>query len=244
MILSGIRYGADIAAAAADHQLDPALLAAVAAQESGGPGSSSGTNVVGADGHGRGVFQIDDRSWAFARTSAVMDPAKNADMAASILQDNLQRYGGNVKQALSAYNTGSPNATGTLTTWGDGQTLGYAASVMRHYADIARQQQPQALADSRETAAGVNALAALGAAQAAPAPAPTTAAREGASAASAPAFSQTALPQLPPPLSQPAPVPAGSQAQAAATVGAQADDDEANLVDGGDVFDTAADADG
>jgi len=70
MDFSGIRYGAQIAAAAARHDVDPRLLAAIAAQETGGPGSNSGNNVVGDGGHGRGVFQIDDRSWAFARTPA------------------------------------------------------------------------------------------------------------------------------------------------------------------------------
>jgi len=128
-----VRFGAQIAAAAVAHHLDPRLLAAVAAQETGGPGVNSGRNVVGDGGHGRGVFQIDDRYWGFARTPQAMDPAKNAEMAATILADNLHLYGGDVRAALSAYNAGSPKATGTLTTWGDGARLGYAASVMRHY---------------------------------------------------------------------------------------------------------------
>jgi hypothetical protein len=161
--LGGIRYGAQIAQAARSHGLDPKLLAAVAAQETGGPGASSGNNIVGDGGHGHGVFQIDDRTWSFASTPAAMDPGKNADAAASILQDDLNRYGGNVKAALSAYNSGSPTAAGTTTTWGDGQTLGYADSVMRHYADLGG--DPSALvADNRDTTTGVNALATLGAA--------------------------------------------------------------------------------
>ena len=49
--LSGIRYGSEIAGAARAHGLDPALLAAVAAQETGGPGSNSGANVVGDGGN-------------------------------------------------------------------------------------------------------------------------------------------------------------------------------------------------
>lgn len=132
-----VRFGAQIAQAAAAHHLDPRLLAAVAAQESGGPGSDSGRNVVGDGGHGHGLFQIDDRTWAFARTPAAMDPAKNADAAATILADDLARSGGDVRAALSRYNTGSPDAVGTETTWGDGATLGYADSVLRHYATLA-----------------------------------------------------------------------------------------------------------
>jgi hypothetical protein len=178
--LGGIRYGAQIAQAARSHGLDPKLLAAVAAQETGGPGTSSGNNIVGDGGHGHGVFQIDDRTWSFAATPAAMDPAKNADAAASILQDDLSRYGGNVKAALSAYNSGSPTGTGTTTTWGDGQTLGYADSVMRHYAALGG--DPSALvADNRDASTGVNALATLGAAIPAAAPAASSTASAGGS---------------------------------------------------------------
>ncbi len=159
--LGGIRFSAQISSAAAAHGLDPKLLAAVAAQETGGPGSNSGNNIIGDGGHGHGLFQLDDRTWAFANSSAAMDPAANANAAAGILQDDLARYGGNVQAALSAYNSGSPTATGTTTTWGDGATLGYADSVMRHYAALGG-DPAQLLADSRETSGSVNALAALG----------------------------------------------------------------------------------
>ncbi|MEA2665771.1 MAG: hypothetical protein QOI11_2715 [Candidatus Eremiobacteraeota bacterium] len=131
-----VAFGAQIAAAASRHGLDPRLLAAVAAQETGGPGADSGRNVVGDGGHGRGLFQIDDRWHAFARDPAAMDPARNADYAAGLLRSNLHRYGGNVRAALSAYNAGSPTAPGTRTDWGDGRPLAYADSVLRHYARL------------------------------------------------------------------------------------------------------------
>jgi hypothetical protein len=132
----GVAYAAQIAAAARRHGVDPELLAAVAAQETGGPGSNAGPNVVGDGGHGRGVFQIDDRWHAFATTPAAMDPAKNADYAAGMLHDLLGQYGGDAHRALSAYNAGSPDARGTTTRWGDGRSLGYADSVLRHYRDL------------------------------------------------------------------------------------------------------------
>jgi hypothetical protein len=132
----GVAYAPQIAAAAARHGLDPELLAAVAAQETGGPGANAGRNVVGDGGHGRGLFQIDDRWHSFAKTAAAMDPGRNANYAAGMLSGLLQRYGGNVKAALSAYNAGSPDATGTTTTWGDGKRLGYADSVLRHYSQL------------------------------------------------------------------------------------------------------------
>jgi hypothetical protein len=135
--LTGIRFGAEIAGAARAHHLDPVLLAALAAQETGGPGSDSGRNITGDGGHGHGLFQIDDRYHAFARSPAAADPARNAEYAAGMLQGLLERYGGDERRALSAYNAGSPSAPGTQTTWGDGRRLGYADSVLRHYAGIA-----------------------------------------------------------------------------------------------------------
>ena len=132
---AGVAYAPQIAAAAARYDLDPRLLAAVAAQETGGPGSNAGRNVIGDGGHGHGLFQIDDRWHAFASTAEAMNPAANAQYAAGMLHELIGRYG-NVREALSAYNAGSPNATGTQTEWPDGQRLGYADSVMRHYGEI------------------------------------------------------------------------------------------------------------
>src|ERR1700736_5736957 len=130
-----VAFGAQIAAAATRHHLEPRLLAAVAAQETGGPGADSGRNVVGDGGHGHGVFQIDDRWHAFARSPAAMDPARNADYAAGLLASTRPRSG-DPRPALSAYNAGSPAAAGTRPDWGDGRPLGYADSVFRHYARL------------------------------------------------------------------------------------------------------------
>jgi len=164
--LVGIRFGEQIEAAAKAHGLEPRFLAAVAAQETGGPGSRSGSNVVGDHGHGRGLFQIDDRYHAFARTSAAMDPAKNSDYAAGMLSGLLQRYHGDARAALSAYNSGSPSATGTVTTWADGAKLGYAESVLRHYASLggdAAAVGSELAANRADTAAAAGALAGLAA---------------------------------------------------------------------------------
>lgn len=150
----GVAYAADIAAAAERHHVDPVLLAAVAAQETGGPGSNAGRNVVGDGGHGRGVFQIDDRYHAFARGGCAMDPAANADYAAGMIAGLLSRYGGNVRKALSAYNAGSPDARGTLTDWGGGQQVDYADSVLRHYGAIER-------SNSKENTMGLNIISGL-----------------------------------------------------------------------------------
>jgi len=151
-----VAFGTQITAAATRHNLDPRLLAAVAAQETGGPGSNSGRNVVGDGGHGHGLFQIDDRWHAFASTPAAMDPAQNADYAAGMLSGNLQRYHGDVRAALTAYNTGSATGTGTTTDWGDGKPIGYADSVLRHYAALGG-----GTTDARDSASAVNGLQSL-----------------------------------------------------------------------------------
>ncbi|MBV8067354.1 MAG: transglycosylase SLT domain-containing protein [Candidatus Eremiobacteraeota bacterium] len=155
----GVAYAPQIAAAARRHALDPELLAAVAAQETGGPDTNAGRNVVGDGGHGHGIFQIDDRWHSFAQTTVALDPAKNADYAAGMLSGLLERYGGNVHDALSAYNAGSPNAAGTRTRWSDGSDLAYADSVMRHYQRLSGQSpHAGAIAESGETIASVGAL--------------------------------------------------------------------------------------
>jgi Transglycosylase SLT domain len=158
----GVAFAPEITGAARRHALDPELLAAVAAQETGGPDTNAGRNVVGDGGHGHGVFQIDDRWHPFASTPAAMDPGKNADYAAGMLSDLVKRYGGNVREALSAYNAGSPTATGTRTRWSDGSDLAYADSVMRHYqrltGESAESPQSSAAAESSATIASVGAL--------------------------------------------------------------------------------------
>lgn len=155
----GVAYAPEIAAAARQHGLDPELLAAVAAQETGGPDANAGRNVVGDGGHGHGIFQIDDRWHSFAATSAAMDPSKNAYYAAGMLAGLLKQYGGNVHEALSAYNAGSPTATGTATRWPDGSDLGYADSVMRHYQRLSGTgPQSEAVAESPSVVASVGAL--------------------------------------------------------------------------------------
>ncbi len=157
-----VSFSPQIETAARRHGLDPRLLAAVAAQETGGPGSNSGRNIIGDGGHGHGLFQIDDRYHAFARSAGAMNPSANADYAAGMIADNLKRYGGNVREALSAYNAGDPNATGTTTQWGDGKVLGYADSVMRHYTQICGESGStpveEARADQPEATSNANAL--------------------------------------------------------------------------------------
>ena len=156
-----VAFAPQIEVAAQRHGLNPALLAAVAAQETGGPGASSGANILGDGGHGHGLFQIDDRYHAFASTPAAMDPGKNADYAAGLISGLLRKFGGNIRSALSAYNAGSPTATGTVTDWGGGLKLGYADSVLAHEAQLTGTARDSAMPGLADTLGSVNELAAL-----------------------------------------------------------------------------------
>jgi soluble lytic murein transglycosylase-like protein len=159
MTAEGVAFAPEITAAARRHGLDPGLLAAVAAQETGGPDTNAGHNIVGDGGHGRGLFQIDDRWHEFASSPAAMDPAQNADYAAGMLSGLLKRYGGNAREALSAYNTGSPKAAGTRTRWSDGSDLSYADSVLRHYERLTGESaHGTAVAESNATIASTSVL--------------------------------------------------------------------------------------
>lgn len=166
----GVSYAPQIVQAAQRYGVSARLLAAVAAQETGGPGSNAGSNIVGDGGHGHGLFQIDDRWHAFARTAAAMKPQQNADYAAGMISGLLRRYGGDVHKALSAYNAGDANATGTITPWQDGRRLGYADSVMRHYEQLGGSPQDLS-AESAAEQQSVNQLAAFASLMPPPAPA-------------------------------------------------------------------------
>lgn len=82
------------------------LLAAVVQAESGGdPNAASGTGPVG-------LMQV---SKAVAKDYGYenherLDPAKNVDMGARYLRDNLKAFNGNIAQALLGYNQGTAGA--------------------------------------------------------------------------------------------------------------------------------------
>ena len=186
-----------------------------------------------------------------------MDPAKNADYAAGMLSGLIAQYGG-VRQALSAYNAGSPHATGTVTTWGDGSKLGYADSVLRHYADLGGDLQAlgvELAAGRNDAAPAANALAGIAAAATGASTAgagdrrsrrPTSAASQdagGLSAAAGGARSRTSRSSLP----QPSPYP--SQYRSYTSVSGmdsngpqQIDTMMAGLIDGADGADAPNDA--
>ena len=122
---SGGGVGALLAAEAQAYRIDPALVKAVAWQESGW------RMVVAADG-GIGVMQLMPATAAWvgpALLGRTIDPYNlqdNVQAGVALLASYLQTYGGNVQQALAAYNEGPQNLTrGILLS-----TAQYIASVL------------------------------------------------------------------------------------------------------------------
>jgi hypothetical protein len=111
--------------------VEPVLLAAIAAQETGDVAAEAGTAADSTDGHGHGLFRLDDRwtkvSWSEMGLSAT---ERNGLYAASLLAMRLAEYDGSEMPAVSAYATGSPTGCGAKTFWpGLNKNFCYAESV-------------------------------------------------------------------------------------------------------------------
>jgi len=133
-IPASVRYRDAIYKAATAHGVDPLLMAAQAAQESGGPTSNSGSNIVQRGGGGHGLYQIDSGTygeWLKTHHNG-LNVQENANKAAEIDAQNLKVTGGNVGDAMHLYNAGHLGGATTQTTFPDGQTLSYPAAVQHH----------------------------------------------------------------------------------------------------------------
>lgn len=98
--VSGVPYATEINAAAAKHGIDPALLAGLVKQESGfnpkarsSAGATGLTQLMPATARGLGV------------TDAT-DPVQALDGGAKYLKQMLDKFGGDERLALAAYNAG------------------------------------------------------------------------------------------------------------------------------------------
>lgn len=112
--------------AAAATGLSPALLQAVEHQESGGnPNAVSGAGAIG-------LMQLMPGTAAALGVNP-WDPAQNLLGGATYLADQLQHFGGNLPDALAAYNAGpgAVEAYGGLPPYA--QTQHYVADVMALY---------------------------------------------------------------------------------------------------------------
>jgi len=95
-----VPFAAEIEAAAARHGVDPALLKGLIKQESGfDPNARSPAGAAG-------LCQLMPATARSLGVTDVLDPAQSIEGGAKYLGQMLQKYGGDERKALAAYNAG------------------------------------------------------------------------------------------------------------------------------------------
>jgi soluble lytic murein transglycosylase-like protein len=117
-------FDSEINAAASANGIDPALLKGLVSQESGfNPNARSGAGAVG-------LTQLMPGTAAALGVTNPLDPAQSLQGGAKYLREQLDRFGGDEKLALAAYNAGP----GAVQKYGGvppyAETQNYVTSVM------------------------------------------------------------------------------------------------------------------
>ncbi len=119
-----------IGAIAASHRIDPLLLAAIVARESGGrPGAVSSKGA-------RGLLQVmpaTARGLGVTDVAALADPRVNLATGATYLKQMQARFGGDVALTLAAYNAGPGAVARYRGIPPYAETRAYVAAILGRY---------------------------------------------------------------------------------------------------------------
>jgi hypothetical protein len=127
---TNLTISAQVAAAAAQYGVDPALALAIAQQESGlNPNATSSAGAMG-------VMQLMPATAAAYGVTNAYDPAQNIPAGVAYLASLLTQYGGDQTKALAAYNAGPGTVNAAVAANGDNWLAAMPAETQAYVENI------------------------------------------------------------------------------------------------------------